>query len=78
MSQEGKMGHEVAVFKPYPFRVGQKIRIEGKVRKGDWEVIGVGEKSVTLKCPISHKEFEWPTFCYLTDEEPDAVWPQDD
>lgn len=78
MSKEVSMGYEVAVFKPYPFKIGQKIRVEGRVRKGDWEVVGVGEKSVTLKCPVSHKEFEWPTFCYLVDEETNAVWPQED
>lgn len=72
------MGHDVAVFQPYPFEVGQKIRIEGKRRRGDWEVAAVNEKTVTLRCPISHKEFEWNRFCYLVDEEKDTVWPQKD
>lgn len=76
--EEVRMGFDVTVFKQYPFRIGQKIRIEGKVRRGDWEVVGVGETSVVLKCPVSKKEFEWKTFCYLTEEEQDTEWPQKD
>lgn len=70
------MGHEVTVFAAYPFRIGQKIRIEGSRRAGDWLVIGVSDNTVTLRCPVSGKEFEWPIFCYLVDEEQDAVWPR--
>ena len=32
---------EILLFRPYPFEAGQKIRIEGGPRAGDWEVIGV-------------------------------------
>lgn len=70
------MTHDVAVFKPYSFSVGQKIRIEGSRRTGDWEVAAIGEHTVTLRCPISNKQFEWKKFCYLVDEERGAVWPQ--
>jgi hypothetical protein len=70
------MTHDVAVFKPYPFTVGQKIRIEGTRRAGDWEVAAIGERKVTLRCPISGKEFEWNRFCYLVDEETGVAWPQ--
>jgi hypothetical protein len=70
------MTHDVAVFKPYPFTVGQKIRIEGTRRAGDWEVAAIGEHKVTLRCPISGKEFEWNRFCYLVDEETGVAWPQ--
>jgi len=31
---------------------------------------------VTLRCPISGKEFEWNRFCYLVDEETGVAWPQ--
>lgn len=72
------MNHDVAVFKPYPFRVGQKIRIEGSPRAGDWEVAAISEKTVTLRCPVSAKEFEWRSFCYLVEEEHDAEWPRQD
>jgi len=71
------MKYEVSVFKPYPFRVGQKIRIENSPRAGDWEVVGVSEHNIKLRCPISHKEYEWTKFCYVTDEEADSVWPRD-
>jgi hypothetical protein len=70
------MNHDVTVFKPYPFIIGEKIRIEGSPRRGDWQVIGVSEKSVTLKCPLSLREFEWPIFCYVVDKEQDVAWPR--
>ena len=69
--------HDVAIFQPYPFEVGQKIRINGGPRAGDWEVIGVSERKVKLKCPISHREFEWDRFCYLADQREDD-WPKRD
>ena len=72
------MGYDVAVFEPYPFQVGQKIRIENSRRAGDWEVAAVGDRTVTLRCPISNKTFEWNTFCYLVADEEDTVWPRED
>jgi len=71
------MGHDVTVFRPYPFEVGQKIRIENSRRAGDWEIAAVGEHTVTLRCPISKKEFEWNKFCYLISEEKNTAWPRD-
>lgn len=71
------MKYDVTVFKSYPFRVGQKIRIEGSRRAGDWEVISISEHKVTLRCPISHKSFDWARFCYVTDEETDSIWPRE-
>jgi hypothetical protein len=66
---------KVIVFRPYPMEVGQKIHIDGGPRRGDWEVIGVGERKVKLRCPVSSREFEWNRFCYLVDEQPDREWP---
>jgi hypothetical protein len=66
---------KVSLFKAYPFEVGQKIRIEDSPRSGDWEVIGVTEHKVTLRCPISKKEFTWSRFCYL-DHEKEMEWPK--
>ncbi len=71
------MKHDVTVFKPYPFRVGQKIRIEDSRRAGDWEVVAISDHKITLRCPISHKEFEWTKFCYITAEETNSIWPRD-
>ncbi len=67
--------YKVTVFKPYPFQVGQKIRIEGSKRKGDWEVADITERKVTLRCPISNKEYTWDLFCYFAEEKDDASWP---
>lgn len=69
--------YRVTVFKPYPFTVGQKIRIEGSRRHGDWEVVATGEHKVTLRCPISRKEYEWDWFCYAVEKKESIPWPQE-
>ena len=70
--------HKVTVFRPYPFEVGQKIRIEGGPRSGDWEVIGLTERKIKLRCPVSGREFEWANFCYLVEDRENEPWPQED
>ncbi len=67
--------HHVIRFKPFDFRIGQKIRIDGGKRSGDWEVIGVTDAKVKLRCPISAREFEWARFCYTVDELDNETWP---
>ncbi len=67
--------HNVTIFRPYPFHVGQKIRIEGTRREGDWEVVNIDERKLTLRCPVSKKEFSWDLFCYHVDEKRDHPWP---
>lgn len=67
----------VTVLKPYPFEEGQKITIEGGPRAGDWEVVGVTDDTVKLRCPLSGREFEWKRFCYATSRE-EREWPQED
>ncbi len=67
---------QVAIFRPYPFRSGQRIRIDGGKRAGDWEVVAVGERTLTLRCPISGREVEWERFCYLLEERDDEPWPR--
>jgi hypothetical protein len=64
----------VVFFTPYPFVVGQRVNITGGRRAGDWEVVGLTDRTVTLRCPISGKQFEWDRFCYLADER-EAEWP---
>jgi hypothetical protein len=66
----------VTIFRTYPFQVGQKIHIEDGPRHGDWEVIGVSDRKVKLRCPVSRREFEWDRFCYLIEEESRRAWPQ--
>lgn len=68
--------HDVVFFKPYPFEVGQKINIQEGPRRGDWEVIGLTERKVRLRCPITHKELEWDRFCYFVEERKGVEWPQ--
>lgn len=67
---------DITVFQVYPFRVGQKIHIEGGARHGDWEVIGVSERKVRLRCPVSNREYEWDKFCFFLEERHAAKWPQ--
>ncbi|MBW1718557.1 MAG: hypothetical protein JRJ43_03205 [Deltaproteobacteria bacterium] len=69
------MKHNIIIFRPYAFRVGQKIHIEDGSRRGDWEVIGVTERKVKLRCPISQREFEWDCFCYFVEEQNGVEWP---
>jgi hypothetical protein len=69
--------HQVAIFRPYPFEPGQKIRLEGGPRSGDWEIREVGERKVKLRCPVSGREFEWDRFCYFVEERV-AEWPAPD
>ena len=57
--------------------VGRKIYIEAGPRKGDWEVTGLDEKKVKLRCPLSAREVEWAHFCYFV-EERDEEWPHKD
>ena len=65
----------VTIFKPYNFKPGQKIRIDGGKRAGDWEVVNQTEKTVTLRCPVSGREFEWNRFCYFTEKRENEQWP---
>jgi hypothetical protein len=66
---------DVTLFEPYPFVIGQKIRITSGKRVGDWEVAGISDAKVTLRCPISGREFDWARFCYRVQERHDEVWP---
>ena len=70
--------HTVILFKPYPMEIGHKIHIASGPRHGDWEVIGVNERKVMLRCPVSAREFEWDRFCYFTEEQLQKEWPQQD
>lgn len=66
----------VSIFHSYPFEVGQKIRLEGSHRRGDWEVVGVDARKVRLRCPVSHREVEWERFCYFVQQIENEEWPQ--
>jgi hypothetical protein len=68
----------VIIFKPYPFKMGQKIYIDGGSRKGDWEVVGISDPKIKLRCPVSLKEFEWDQFCYFAEARGDEQWPHKD
>ena len=67
---------KVFCFEPYPFKIGQKINIKAGPRQGDWEVIGITDKKVKLRCPVSFREFEWNRFCYFVEEKNGVAWPQ--
>jgi len=68
--------HPVTIFQPYPFHIGQKIHIAGGPRSGDWEVIGLTDRKVKLRCPVSLREFEWDRFCYCIEELDHCEWPK--
>jgi len=67
--------HDVTVFRPYEFVVGERITIDQGPRGGDWEVVGVSERKVRLRCPIRGREVEWARCCYLIDKRTGVSWP---
>ena len=69
---------DVVVFKLYPFVTGQKIYIDDGPRKGDWEVVGISDRKIKLRCPVSFREFEWDRFCYFVEMRKDEQWPHQD
>jgi hypothetical protein len=69
--------HRVTFFRQAAFEPGQKVHIEDGPRRGDWEVVAADAKTVTLRCPLSGREFQWQRFCYLTDER-EAEWPAEE
>lgn len=71
-------GDTVLILRPYPVRVGQKITIEAGPRRGDWEIIEVGERKLRLRCPISHQELDCDRFCYVVTEAAGIPWPHRD
>jgi hypothetical protein len=56
--------------------VGQKMHIAAGPRRGDWEVIGMTERKVKLRCPVTKSEVEWDRFCYFVEENVEAEWPR--
>ncbi|MFH0964108.1 MAG: hypothetical protein V2A58_08855 [Planctomycetota bacterium] len=70
--------HTILVFDPYPLEAGQKIHIRSGQRKGDWEVVSVDDRNVTLRCPISDRQVKWNRFCYFVEERVQAEWPSPD
>ena len=72
---EGAAGNTVLVLHPYSVRVGQKLTIEAGPRRGDREIIGVGDQWLRLRCPISHQELDCDWFCYVMTEAAGISWP---
>ncbi len=70
------MQDAITFFTPYPFKEGQKIRITSGPRRGDWLVTAVTDRQVTLRCPISGRQFSWNRFCYLVEEKENEPWPR--
>jgi len=66
----------VLLFRPYPFKIGHKIRISEGPRSDDWEVIGLDDRKVKLRCPVSCREFEWDRFCYVIERLREEEWPK--
>ena len=69
--------HNYLAFRPYPLEIGHKLFIESGPRRGDWEVVGLSDRKVKLRCPFSGREVEWDRFCYLV-EERKGTWPHPD
>jgi hypothetical protein len=70
--------HTVVRFTPHEFQEGDKICITGGPRKGDWLVIGVSERKLNLRCPVSGREVEWDSFCFHSETVTQKQWPTRD
>ena len=68
----------VTIFRPYQFRTGQKIHIDGGPRGGDWEVIEVGARKIKLRCPVSSRLIDCDHFCFFIEEATGVPWPRHD
>jgi len=66
----------VTIFRPYHLQPGQKIHIGGGPRRGDWEVIEVGERKIKLRCPVSLRVIECDHFCFFIEEATGVPWPR--
>ncbi len=66
---------EVIFFKEYPLSAGQRIHIEDGPRRGDWLVIGVTDKKIQLRCPVSGREVEWEKIFCLVSVSSGTEWP---
>ncbi len=71
------MDELVVIFQQYQFEQGQKIHIADGKRNGDWLVVGIDDKKVMLRCPVSGREFSWDRFCYQVATRKQQ-WPMDD
>lgn len=65
---------KIKIFRRAGLVPGDRIHIEDGPRRGDWEVVAVSEKDLTLRCPVSGREFTWARFCYLVCER-EQEWP---
>lgn len=70
--------HNVIRFTRYAFEPGDKICITDGPRGGDWLVIGMDERKLQLRCPVSGKEVEWDRFCYHAETVTQDQWPSED
>ncbi|MHC1742989.1 MAG: hypothetical protein AB9873_08160 [Syntrophobacteraceae bacterium] len=70
--------HDVYRFRLFPLRVGNKIHIDGGNLRGDWEVVGVGDRKVRLRCPVSGREVERDLFHAFVSLQKGVEWPEHD
>lgn len=66
----------VTTFQVVPLESGQKIRILGGPRRGDWLVLEADERKVHLRCPVSGREVEWDRFLSAAGVLEDEEWPK--
>jgi len=62
------MPEQVLFFRYYPLELGQKLHIEDGPRRGDWLVVAIDERKMTLRCPVSGREFVWDRFCCFCEQ----------
>lgn len=47
------------VFRPYPFKIGERIVRDRQGKLEDWDVIAVSAEAIVVKCPFHGMELTW-------------------
>jgi hypothetical protein len=77
-AQMDKGAPTITIFRPYPLQPGDKIHIGGGPRRGDWEVMEVGDRKIKLRCPVSLRVVECDGFCFFVEKATGVPWPRHD
>ena len=66
---------KVTTFRRASLEPGQKVRLLDGPRGGDWLVLGVDDRKMRLRCPVSGREVEWDRFTAEEGTILAEVWP---
>jgi hypothetical protein len=81
VAARGEKGEDLATdtattFHLVPLEPGQKIRILGVPRGGDWLVLDADDRKMRVRRPVSGKEVEWDRFLTVAEVLESEEWPK--